>query len=81
MNFTNPILPTDLALNNPVANLIRNSHREEVDRIFLLAKSTKDKQYKLLLFNRGKDIWRKAINISNKYASDNPHITFKTPDR
>lgn len=75
MKFSHPILPTDEALRNPVANLIRNNYREQVENVFSIARSTRDAQYKAILYDRGRDIWRTAIYLSNQYAIDNPHLT------
>lgn len=75
MKFSHPILPTSQALYNPVANLIRNNYREQVEHIFSLARGTNDKQYQIILYARGRDIWRTAIHLSNLYAIENPHLT------
>lgn len=75
MKFTYPILPTREALHNPVANLIRNSSRPEVDRILSMSRGTRDNQYKLMLRERGLFLWRKTIYLSNKYAQEHPELT------
>lgn len=75
MNFSHSILPTQEALHNPVANLIRNSYREEAERIFFMARGTKDAQYKSILYDRARDLWRTAIYLSNQYAVGHPQLT------
>lgn len=75
MKFSHPILPTDEALRNPVANLIRNNYREQVESVFSLARGTRDTQYRAILYDRGRSIWRTAIHLSNQYAVKNPHLT------
>jgi len=49
--------------------------RPEVDRIILLAKGTKDKQYRVLLYDRAHKTWREAIHLSNQYAIKHPELT------
>ena len=75
MNFPNPLLPTEDSLHNPIANYIRNSYREEVDRMFSIMKSSNDYQYKELVRTRAHDLWRYGIFLSNQYAENNPQYT------
>ena len=75
MNFPEYIFPTRAALHNPIANLIRNNHRSEVERIFSMSRETEDKQYEGLLADRARDLWRTGIYLSNKYAEEHEELT------